>query len=431
MSKAQSHANHVKINTALRQTMAFVLAGGRGSRLMDLTDNKAKPAVPFAGKYRIIDFPLSNCINSGIRKVVVPTQYKSHLLIQHVYRSWGFLRSELGEFVSALPAQQQLDENTWYRGTADAVWQNKNIIEKAAVDYILILAGDHVYKQDYSYMLQEHIARGADVTVSCIEVDKTEASRFGVVEVDENDRIINFQEKPENPATLPHNPDRAFASMGIYIFNREFLVEQLDIEAEKEETKHDFGGDILPRLLHGCNIYAHRFASSAVESQSVNEPYWRDVGTLDSYWEASIDLTQVTPELNLYDETWPIWTYQAHRPSAKFVFDDDTRRGYAVDSLVSGGVIISGSIVKKSLLSTNVRVHSHGSITESILLPSVVVNRGCKIRKTIIDSGVVIPPQLEIGFDRSEDEKYFHVTEGGVTLVTQKMIDKWQAEKGG
>ncbi len=425
--KIELQTGRVKINAALRRTMAFVLAGGRGSRLMDLTDNKAKPAVPFAGKYRIIDFPLSNCVNSGIRKIVVPTQYKSHLLIQHVYRSWGFLRSELGEFVSALPAQQQVDENTWYRGTADAVWQNKDIMERADVDYILILAGDHVYKQDYSRMLHQHIASKADVTVSCIEVDKNEATRFGVVGVDASDKIIAFQEKPDNPAPIPGKEDRSFASMGIYIFNREFLTEQLDIEAYKEDTQHDFGGNILPRLLGKCKIYAHRFSSSAVGTAKGSEPYWRDVGTIDSYWKASLDLTHVTPELNLYDDDWPIWTYQAHRPSAKFVFDDETRRGYAVDSLISGGVIISGSFIQKSLISTNVRIHSYCEITQSIILPSVQISRGCKIHKTIVDSSVTLPANLTAGFDRTQDEKYFHVTENGVTLITQKMIDKWQA----
>lgn len=419
----------VKINAALRRTMAFVLAGGRGSRLKGLTDNKTKPAVPFAGKYRIIDFPLSNCVNSGIRKIVVPTQYKSHLLIQHVYKAWGFLRSELGEFVSALPAQQQVDENTWYRGTADAVWQNEEIITKSDVDYVLILAGDHVYKQDYSRMLHQHIACGADVTVSCIEVDKTEASRFGIVEVDEDDRIIAFQEKPENPVTIPGKEGRCFASMGIYIFNKNFLIDQLDIEAVREKTAHDFGGDILPRLLGKCKIYAHRFSASVVGAYEGNEPYWRDVGTLDSYWEASIDLTQVTPQLNLYDDDWPIWTYQAHRPSSKFVFDDENRRGYAVDSLISSGVIVSGSLIKKSLISTNVRVNSFCEITESIILPNAVVNRESKIHKAIVDSGVVLPEKLEVGFNREQDEKYFHVTEGGVTLITQKMINQWQMDQ--
>ncbi|MFV0322730.1 MAG: glucose-1-phosphate adenylyltransferase [Alphaproteobacteria bacterium] len=418
----------VKINAALRKTISFVLAGGRGSRLMDLTDNKAKPAVPFAGKYRIIDFPLSNCVNSGIRKIVVPTQYKSHLLIQHVYRSWGFMRAELGEFVSALPAQQQIDENTWYRGTADAVWQNVEIITKSDIDYVLILAGDHVYKQDYSRMLHQHIARGADVSVSCLEVAQEEATRFGVVGVNEEDEIIAFQEKPKDPATIPGKPGRSFASMGIYIFNADFLVKELEIEALSEGTKHDFGGDILPRLLGKSKMYAHRFSHSSVGTEEGAEPYWRDVGTIDSYWEANMDLCDVTPELNLYDEDWPIWTYQAQRPSAKFVFNDMGRTGTATDSIVSGGVIVSGSSISHSLLSSNVRVHSYSTIAESVLLPHVVINRGCRLRKCVVDSRVVLPRDMIIGENKSEDAKYFYVSDNGVTLVTQPMVDKWVAD---
>ncbi len=414
------------IHTALNKTMAFVLAGGRGSRLMDLTDHRAKPAVPFGGKYRIIDFPLSNCINSSIRRVVVPTQYKSHILLQHVNRAWGFLHSELGEFVWSLPAQQQIDEQTWYRGTADAVFQNLPIFDKDDVDYVLVLAGDHVYKQDYSKMLYEHIERGADVSVSCVEVSIKEAKRFGIIEVDAQDAVVSFQEKPETPICVPDNPDQALASMGIYIFNKDFLVQQLTVEAEKTETKHDFGGDILPRILGTCNMYAHRFSSSAIINKGADQPYWRDVGTIDSYWEASMDLNHVTPELNLYDRGWPIWTYQVQRPAAKFVFNDSDRRGYAVDSLISAGCIVSGSIIDRSLLSTDCRVHSYCKIEQSVLLPGVGVERHCHLRKVIVDSHVIIPKGATIGLDSEKDKQFFHVTENGVTLVTKEMIEQYR-----
>ncbi|MFV0431773.1 MAG: glucose-1-phosphate adenylyltransferase [Alphaproteobacteria bacterium] len=421
----ERETGRVKINAALRRTISFVLAGGRGSRLLDLTNDRAKPAVHFAGKYRIIDFPLSNCVNSGIRKIVVPTQYKAHRLIQHVYRAWGFMRAELGEFVSALPAQQQIDENTWYRGTADAVWQNTGIIHAADVDYVLILAGDHVYKQDYSRMLHQHIARGADVSVSCLEVATEDASRFGVVSVDSEDRIIAFQEKPKEPATIPGKDDRSFVSMGIYIFNKDFLLKELEREAANEATSHDFGNDILPRILGKCEIYAHRFALSVVGTPEGSEPYWRDVGTIDSYWEANMDFCAVTPELNLYDENWPIWTYKTHRPSAKFVFNDEGRCGMAVDSLVSDGVIISGSKVSNSLISSNVRIHSYGHVDSSILLPGVTIKRHVQLTKCIIDSAVTLPKGIIIGQNKKEDEKYFYVSDKGVTLVTQPMVDAW------
>ncbi len=415
------------IHTALNRTMAFVLAGGRGSRLKDLTNNRAKPAIPFGGKYRIIDFPLSNCINSSIRRVVVPTQYKSHILLQHVNRAWSFLHSELGEFVWGMPAQQQIDEQTWYRGTADAIFQNLPVFDKKDVDYVLILAGDHVYKQDYSKMLYEHIERGADVSISCVEVSMEEAKRFGIIETNKEGAVLSFQEKPENPICVPGEPDKALASMGIYIFNKDFLIKQLNIEAEKVDTKHDFGGDILPRVLGSCNMYAHRFSSSAIMNEGSTTPYWRDVGTLDSYWEASMDLNHVTPELNLYDEQWPIGTHQVHRPAAKFVFNDDDRRGYAVDSIVSAGCIISGSVIDSSLLSTNCRVHSYCKIHESVLLPNVEVKRHCQLSKVIVDSHVTIPEGAIIGGNPERDKQFFHVTEGGVTLVTKEMIEKYQA----
>lgn len=414
------------IHNALQRTMAFVLAGGRGSRLKGLTDHRAKPAVPFGGKYRIIDFPISNCINSSIRRVVVPTQYKSHILLQHVNRAWGFLHSELGEFVWSLPAQQQIDEQTWYRGTADAVYQNLEIFNKDDVDYVLVLAGDHVYKQDYSKMLYEHITREAEVSVSCVEVSIEEAKRFGVIGVDEQEAIIDFHEKPESPNCIPGTPDQALASMGIYIFNKDFLVKQLTTEVKQEDTKHDFGGDILPRILGTCRIYAHRFSRSAISNEGAKRPYWRDVGTVDSYWEASMDLNHVTPELNLYDRQWPIGTYQVQRPAAKFVFNDDTRRGYAVDSVVSAGCIVSGSEVKGSLLSTDCRIHSYCKIHESVLLPNVIVERHCQLSKVIIDSHTTIPEGTIIGLNPEKDKQFFHVTENGVTLVTSDMIEQYK-----
>ncbi len=423
------YSSEFNINSALRSTIAFVLAGGRGSRLYDLTADRAKPAVYFAGKFRIIDFPLSNCINSGIRKVVVPTQYKAHDLIQHVYRTWGFLRYELGEYVSALPAQQQVDESTWYRGTSDAVWQNKDIIKNSNAEYILILAGDHIYKQDYSKMLYQHIQRGADVSVSCIEVAQNEADRFGVIEIDKESRIIGFEEKPSSPKSMPDKKGTSLISMGIYIFNKQFLIDILDRDTlSDDKTDYDFGKNIIPSCIDKSNIYAHKFIDSCVGSVINDTPYWRDVGTVDSYWETNMDLTNVTPELNIYDDSWPIWTHQAQRPSAKFIFNDDDRRGYAVDSLVSGGVIVSGSKISRSLLSTDVRVHSYCEVTDSILLPAAQISRSVKLNKCIIDANVIVPEGSIIGFDKVNDAQNFYVTEKGVTVVTQSMIDKLVAK---
>ncbi|MCP5366168.1 MAG: glucose-1-phosphate adenylyltransferase [Hyphomicrobiales bacterium] len=415
------------LNTALKNTLALVLAGGRGSRLLSLTDKIAKPAVPFAGKFRIIDFPLSNCIHSGIRKVAVPTQYRSHALIQHVQRGWGFLKSEMQEFVEVWPAQQQTEEESWYRGTADAVYQNMDLIEAIDPHYILVLAGDHVYKQDYSRMLAQHIRRGAEVTVACVEVPRQEARAFGVVDVDVNDHIIGFLEKPADPPGIPDKPDFAFASMGIYVFSAKFLFDQLAIDAAKAakaESSRDFGKDMLPSLAARAKIFAHRFGDSCVMTEGMDEPYWRDVGTLDAYWEANIDLTSVTPQLDLYDPDWPIWTSQEQRPSAKFVFDDDERRGEALDSVVSAGCIVSGGTVRRSLLSNNVRVNSYTLVEDSVLLPNVDIGRRARVRRALIGQDCMIPEGMVIGEDPKLDAKRFHVTERGVVFVTAPMLER-------
>jgi glucose-1-phosphate adenylyltransferase len=410
------------LNTSLKNTLALVLAGGRGSRLMDLTDNLAKPAIPFAGKFRIIDFPLSNCLHSGIRKVAVPTQYRSHQLIQHVQRGWAFLKSELQEFIEVWPAQQQTADESWYRGTADAVYQNMDFIRVIAPTYILVLAGDHVYKQDYSKMLAQHIERGAEATVACVEVPRRNAQGFGIVKVDENDRIVEFLEKPADPPGLPHNPEVSFASMGIYIFNADFLIAQLIRDAGTQGSSRDFGKDMLPSLVGRSNLFAHRFADSCVRPNDLVEPYWRDVGTLDAYWEANIDLTSITPALDLYDPDWPIWTSQEQRPPAKFVFDDDDRRGVALDSVVGAGCVVSGGTVRRSLLSNNVRVNSHSQVENSVILPNCDIGRHARIDRAIVAQDTRIPPGLVIGEDPELDAKRFYRSEGGIVLVTAGMI---------
>jgi glucose-1-phosphate adenylyltransferase len=341
----------------MRKTYALVLAGGRGSRLMQLTDWRAKPAVPFGGKLRIIDFPLSNCVNSGIRRIGVLTQYKAHSLIQHVARGWGFLEANLGEFIDIVPAQQRVQEN-WYVGTANAVFQNLDILRQANPEYVLVLAGDHVYKMDYATMLADHVAKSADVSVACIEVPLTDACAFGVMGIDENRLVTSFAEKPNHPAPFPGKPGRALASMGIYVFNARFLYEQLVRDAADPNSCHDFGKDLIPYLVSHRRVYAHQFADSCVNMVG-DVPYWRDVGTVDAYWEANMDLTKVVPELNLYDDDWPILSLQQQYPAAKFVFDDDGRRGVAIDSLVSGGCIVSGATIRRSLLSSNARNPGH------------------------------------------------------------------------
>lgn len=412
------------LNPAVRNTFAVVLAGGRGSRLKDLTETQAKPAVPFGAKYRIIDFPLSNCVNSGIRRIGVATQYRAHTLITHVQNGWSFLRGELSEFVELWPAQQQTKDANWYLGTADAVYQNINTIKSHRPKYVLILAGDHVYKQDYSKMLADHIYRDADVTVSCVEVPIRDATGFGVVHVDTSDSIRGFLEKPADPPSIPGKPDRAFASMGIYLFNAEFLYSLLEADAEDTSSAHDFGMDIIPGLIGNCSIAAHRFSESCVKNQAYDEPYWRDVGTVDSYWSANVDLTSVTPDLDLYDLHWPIWTHQAQRPAAKFVFDEDNRRGVAIDSLVAAGCIVSGSEVTRSILFTNAHVHSYSEITDSVILTNSQVGRHARLNKVVVDHNCFIPENLEVGFDPDYDRMRFYRTDKGVTLITQSMLSR-------
>ncbi|MCG5512522.1 glucose-1-phosphate adenylyltransferase [Ectothiorhodospira shaposhnikovii] len=405
------------VSRITRDTLALILAGGRGSRLKQLTLWRAKPAVPFGGKFRIIDFPLSNCINSGIRQVGVLTQYKSHSLIQHIQRGWGFLRGEFGEFVELLPAQQRI-ETSWYEGTADAVYQNLDIIRDHDPGYVLILAGDHIYKMDYGDMIAYHVESGADMTVGCLEVDLETARGFGVMAVDGDGRVRQFTEKPAQPQSIPDKPDKALASMGIYVFNTRFLFEQLIKDADTPGSSHDFGKDIIPNVIKSYRVMAYPFRDVQTGSQA----YWRDVGTIDSYWQANLELIGVTPELNLYDMDWPIWTYQEQLPPAKFVFDDDDRRGMAVDSMVSGGCIISGALVRHSLLFSNVIVNSFSQITDSVVLPDVEIGRHCRIHKAVIDKGCRIPEGMVIGEDPVEDAKRFHVSDGGVTVVTPEML---------
>lgn len=405
------------VSRLTRQTLALVLAGGRGSRLHDLTAWRAKPAVPFGGKFRVIDFPLSNCVNSGIHQIGVVTQYKAHSLIRHIQRGWGFLRGEFGEFVELLPAQQRI-ETSWYSGTADAVLQNLDIIRSHQPEYVLILAGDHVYKMDYGPMLAAHVDSGAEATVGCIEVPVEEASAFGVMAIDRERRVTEFAEKPENPKPIPGNPDRALASMGIYVFSRQVLFDELIRDNQQEDSGHDFGKDIIPSLLERGRVMAFPFR----EPLQDKEAYWRDVGTIDALWEANLELTAVSPELNLYDLDWPIWTYQEQLPPAKFVFDGDDRRGMAVDSLVAGGCVISGAVVRHSALFSQVHVHSHAEITDSVIFPDVDIGRGCKVRRAVIDRGCRLPPGMHIGFDAERDARDFHVSPKGVVLVTPEML---------
>jgi len=404
-----------------RTTMAYVLAGGRGSRLLELTDNRAKPAVHFGGKSRIIDFSLSNAVNSGIRRIGVATQYKAHSLIRHLNRGWNFFRLERNEGFDILPASQR-SGNDWYKGTADAVFQNIDIIEGYAPELIVILAGDHIYKMDYGPMLAQHVQHGADVTVGCIEVSRAEATGFGVMAVDSNDRITAFIEKPADPPPMQGKPGRCLASMGIYVFTRKFLVEQLKRDAADKESAHDFGKDIIPYLVKNGKAIAHPFTRSCRRSGYETEDYWRDVGTVDAYYEANIDLTNPLPALDLYEHDWPIWTYAEITPPAKFVHDQDGRRGQAVSSLVSGGCIISGGTVRNTLLSTNVRIHSYSLVEDALILPNASVGRGARLSRVIVEKGVQIPPGLIVGEDPVADAKRFRRTEKGVCLITQPMI---------
>lgn len=417
---AQDNTSSRFISTLTKNTLALILAGGRGSRLKDMTNWRAKPAVPFGGKFRIIDFPLSNCMNSGIRRIGVVTQYKSHSLIQHIQRGWGFLRGEFNEYVELLPAQQRVEEE-WYKGTADAVFQNLDILRNIDAEYILILAGDHVYKMDYGQMLAAHVRNKADMTVACLNVPLQDAKAFGVMAVDETDRVLQFREKPSDPDPIPDIPDQALASMGIYVFNAAFLYEQLIRDADDPHSSHDFGHDIIPHMIDKYRVYAHRFADSCVNSTG-DKHYWRDVGTIDAYWEANMELTKVVPELNLYDRQWPIWTYQEQLPPAKFVFDEGDRRGLATDSLISGGCIISGSAVHDSVLFSDVRVNSYSLIEQSVILPQVEIGRNVILKRVVMDKGARIPDGMSIGVNPEEDRKSFYISEKGVTLVTAEML---------
>ena len=410
-----------RVNDLTQRTVAFVLAGGRGTRLKQLTDHRAKPAVPFAGKLRIIDFTLSNCVNSGIRRIAVLTQYKAQSLIRHVERGWGFLAAELGEHVDVAPAQQRLGE-TWYSGTADAVLQNLNLLPDADADYVLVLAGDHVYKMDYSVMLAEHAGSGADVTVACVEVPLPHAVNFGVMAVDEQGHVVDFQEKPTRPTPLLGKDDCALASMGIYVFGTRFLSEELERDAGEAASSHDFGKDVIPGLVRrGARVMAHRFSESCVNMVG-DQPYWRDVGTIDAFWEANIDLTHVVPELNLYDDHWPILSLQPQLPAAKFVFDDDTRRGSALDSLVSSGCIVSGAVVRRSILFTKVRVGDGSVVEDSVVLPEVVIGRRVVLKRAVVDKRCVLPDGFVAGVSAEEDRDRFHVTERGIVLITPEML---------
>jgi glucose-1-phosphate adenylyltransferase len=401
--------------------LAIILAGGRGSRLAELTEWRAKPAVPFGGKFRIIDFALSNCVNSGIRRIGIRTQYKAQSLIRHVQRGWSFLDGRLGEFVELLPAQQRVTAE-WYQGTADAVYQNIDILRRHGRKYVLVLAGDHVYKMDYARMLADHVASRAAMTIACIEAPLVDATQLGVMAVDANWRITAFEEKPARPAPMPVRPDRALASMGIYVFEEGFLYEQLNRDAEDSGSSHDFGKDLIPRLIRsGLHVHAHCFRDSCV-NMSKGKPYWRDVGTLDAYWEANMDLTHVVPDLNLYDHEWPIWTYQEQMPPAKFVFDDDGRRGMAIDSLVSGGCIVSGSTVRRSVLFSNVRVQNYCDIEDSVILPKVEIGNNVTLRRVIVDKRCRLPSGLTVGVDPEADRKRFHVTDRGVTVIVPENL---------
>lgn len=422
---SQAHTERF-VSRLTRNTLALILAGGRGTRLQDLTNWRAKPAVPFGGKFRIIDFPLSNCINSGIRRMGVMTQYKAHSLIQHIQKGWGFLRGEFNEFVELLPAQQRVDPPSWYIGTADAVYQNMDIIRGHDPDFVLILAGDHVYKMDYGPMLARHVERNADITVACIEVPVSEGRDFGIMTVDDESKVVEFLEKPANPKPMPGSSDLALASMGIYVFNTSFLFERLERDANEANSSRDFAKNIIPTAIRDARVFAYRF----VDPSTGRRAYWRDVGTVDAFWLANLELADAVPELNLYDDEWPIWTYQEQRPPAKFIYDEEDRLGMAVNSMVSGGVIVCGAVVRHSLLFSSVRVDSHATVTDSVVLPDVTIERDCRVRRAVIDQGCRLPPGTVVGESAEEDAKRFIVTPKGVVLVTPEMLGQQPLHTG-
>ncbi|MBT3203454.1 MAG: glucose-1-phosphate adenylyltransferase [Gammaproteobacteria bacterium] len=406
------------VSRLTRDTMALIMAGGRGSRLKQLTQWRAKPAVPFGGKFRIIDFPLSNCVNSGIRRIGVITQYKAHSLITHTQKGWSHLRGEFGEFVELWPAQQRMGDTSWYAGTADSIYQNMDLISMHNPKYVLILAGDHIYKMDYGNMIAEHVENQADITVGCIQVPIAEAKEFGVMGADENNRISSFAEKPENPELMPGSDSEALCSMGIYIFNKDFLFEQLVRDHDTPGSSRDFGKDIIPAAIEKYRVFAFPFR----DVQSGQQSYWRDVGTVDAYWKANLELIGITPDLNLYDGDWPIWTYQEQLPPAKFIFDEEDRRGMAVDSMVSGGCIISGSTVRHSLLFSDVCIDDYTTIEDTVVLPDVIIGKHCEIKNAIIDKGCRIPEGTKIGVSTEDDKNKYHVSPKGVVLVTPEML---------
>lgn len=417
-AEAVPTAPHRFVSRLTRETLALVMAGGRGTRLGPLTAWRAKPAVPFGGKFRIIDFALSNCINSGIRRIGVLTQYKSHSLIRHLQQGWGFMKGEFGEFVEILPAQQRKDETSWYAGTADAVFQNLDIIRAHEPKQVLVLAGDHIYKMDYGGMLAHHAEKGAQITVGCIEVPLAEAREFGVMDMADDTRIVRFTEKPDAPDSMPGKPGMALASMGIYVFDTQFLLDFLARDAGQSGSSHDFGKDVIPAAIREARVYAYPFRDLTNNRQG----YWRDVGTIDAYWRSNLELTAIIPELNLYDEDWPIWTYQAQVPPAKFVFNKPGERGMAVEAMVSGGCIVSGATVRRSVLFSSVRVEPGSQVEETVVLPGVSIGRNCRIRKAILDEGCLIPEGVVIGEDPQADSQRFHRTSSGVVLVTREML---------
>jgi glucose-1-phosphate adenylyltransferase len=412
----------VQPHQLVRRTVALVLAGGRGSRLKQLTDKRAKPAVYFGGKFRIVDFALSNCVNSGIRRIGVVTQYKSHSLLRHLQRGWSFLRAELNEVVDLLPAQQRVDEEHWYRGTADAIFQNLDIIQGSRPEYIVVLAGDHIYKMDYSLMLKDHVESGAGCTVGCIEVPRNEASAFGVMAVDNSRKITSFVEKPADPPPMPGRSDVSLASMGIYVFDADYLYKLLEEDLANPQSSHDFGKDVIPRTVSEGRALAHPFSMSCIRNPNGAPPYWRDVGTIDAFWSANLDLASINPELDIYDTDWPIWTYQRQLPPAKFIVDRNGMHGMTVNTIVSGGCIVSGSHVANSVLFSNVRIHSFCNIESAVVLPGVTIERNCRLKDVVIDRGCVLPEGLVVGEDAAVDGERFERTASGVCLITRDML---------